>query len=367
MVNVTVTTGGTSGPRGNGWLNGTGAPSNSVGFDGDYYLDNGTPGLYFGPKANGVWPGSKSFTQGASVFTSTGLISGAVMTKTSATSFSVTAGAGLIADWTTNPANPTFTAVTIPAQTITLSAAEQARVVSWWVSDANGVITSLATNPTPSQRRTSIQLGYTAFLGGTITDAVNIPVYLPQESNQRFDLGAALGPFRSAGALVTPNGANLSFNLSAGTMFSISANYMVDPQNPDLVTTLAETPCSFYQTTQVANSETAATVIDPTHYDVGGTITPVGGGTGSSTVQRVWLFPTRTAGSQIAIQYGQTVYNTLNAAVASVGTNVNYVINPDFARGNGALIGWIVTTRVCTSLQDTANAALITAGKFDTP
>ncbi|NYJ07219.1 hypothetical protein [Petropleomorpha daqingensis] len=36
-------------------LNGSGAPANSVGHDGDFYIDTATTTLY-GPKANGVWP-----------------------------------------------------------------------------------------------------------------------------------------------------------------------------------------------------------------------------------------------------------------------------------------------------------------------
>ena len=56
MVNVTVSTSGTSGPRGSGWLSGTGAPSNTVGFDGDFYIDTTDHGVYYGPKTLGVWP-----------------------------------------------------------------------------------------------------------------------------------------------------------------------------------------------------------------------------------------------------------------------------------------------------------------------
>lgn len=56
MVNVIVSTNGTSGPRGNGWLSGTGVPTNVIGFDGDFYIDLNDPGLYYGPKANGMWP-----------------------------------------------------------------------------------------------------------------------------------------------------------------------------------------------------------------------------------------------------------------------------------------------------------------------
>jgi hypothetical protein len=61
VVNVTVTTAGTSGPRGSGWLSGSGIPSSVIGFDGDFYLDVGNVGVYYCPKTAGVWGSSHSF------------------------------------------------------------------------------------------------------------------------------------------------------------------------------------------------------------------------------------------------------------------------------------------------------------------
>jgi hypothetical protein len=46
---------GTNGSNGNTVLNGAGAPSNSIGADGDFYL-NTSNYVLFGPKAAGTWP-----------------------------------------------------------------------------------------------------------------------------------------------------------------------------------------------------------------------------------------------------------------------------------------------------------------------
>lgn len=62
MSNVIISTGGTSGPRGNGWLSGSGAPSNTIGFDGDFYLDVTVTNVYYGPKTGGAWGSSHAFT-----------------------------------------------------------------------------------------------------------------------------------------------------------------------------------------------------------------------------------------------------------------------------------------------------------------
>ncbi|MGW2920408.1 beta strand repeat-containing protein [Streptomyces angustmyceticus] len=57
MANVIVSSAGTSGPRGNSILTGTGAPSSGTGIDGDWYIDNSMPTalVIYGPKAGGAW------------------------------------------------------------------------------------------------------------------------------------------------------------------------------------------------------------------------------------------------------------------------------------------------------------------------
>lgn len=58
MVQVIVSSAGTSGPRGNSVLSGPRAPLATDGIDGDWWINNTTPGAPFlyGPRAGGVWP-----------------------------------------------------------------------------------------------------------------------------------------------------------------------------------------------------------------------------------------------------------------------------------------------------------------------
>jgi hypothetical protein len=51
---VEINSVGLQGARGNGVLNGTGAPSSSLGENGDFYIDTSTNKMY-GPKTSGVW------------------------------------------------------------------------------------------------------------------------------------------------------------------------------------------------------------------------------------------------------------------------------------------------------------------------
>lgn len=295
----------------------------------------------------------------------TGLIGGGVMTQASSTSFSITQGLAIIADYVTTPLTPTVNRFTIPAQTITLTAGQLAQGVTWWVSDTNGNITSLNAQPTADQRRTSIQLGVVITSANVIVQVVSDPVYPPQIANQLQDLIYALGVFSTQGNQITANGANLSMNKSAGMMFSGSGNYAADPNNLHSVSNPAETPVSFRYVTQLTNSFSAnKTVLDPTSYDNGGVITAIGGGSSQSTIQRVFLAATGTAGTQLTVQYGNVIYPNLSTAQQSIGAGP-FLKNPDI--GLTTLIAWVVTTRICTSLQDTTNASIILANKFATP
>lgn len=57
MSSVIVSSAGTSGPRGNSVLTGSGTPPAGTGIDGDWYIDNSTPSslTIYGPKAAGAW------------------------------------------------------------------------------------------------------------------------------------------------------------------------------------------------------------------------------------------------------------------------------------------------------------------------
>lgn len=470
MVNVTVATAGTTGPRGNSWLSGAGAPtSNMAGsLDGDFYLDTTNVGYYYGPRSGGLWGSPHPFgnslngvplnnitaviaptvsndtTQGyskgsywinttnnqyyvctnaatgaavwqqtidvstslggdlsgnlpsptvakvngvtisgtpaagqfvvASSSTSaqwqlatglsTGLFYGGVMASSTSSQFTVSAGAGQVVNYTSVPTNPTYTPVTITSQTITLTTQQLAgnpSPVLYWSANSSGVISASATPPTPDNYRSGIQLGVTAVNGGALVVVNSVPNYLTQNINQMWDLFNSLGAFVATGNTITANGANLAMTLASGTLWSPGFNYSVDTNNPHLVTTVAESSVNFHYATRTIGSETPATVLDPTHYDNAGTLTSVGGGTGSSTIQRVFLFGTRTPGTQIAVQYGQVIYGTLAAATAAVSTEP-FVRNPDLS--TGTILASIAMTRICTSLQDTGNSAIIMHNKF---
>lgn len=304
---------------------------------------------------------------------SSGVVSGGLMTVgTPANTFNITQATAYLCDYITDPGHPSFVPVTIPAQTVTISGAAAGRVVNWWVADINGTISALPSRPTNTQRRTMIQLGITGSTppGGSIFSIQPLPVVLQQTHDQLYDLMYALGPFEPIDNQITPN-ANLTFNKASGGFFSPSFGWGLasgsTPNDPHVVTAPAESPAQFLYALRTAGSETTVptSAFDPLNYDLNGVKTAVGGGTNSSTIQRLWVFGSGTVADQMIIQYGQSVYGSLSAAVSAIGTGT-FVPNPDFV-GIGTVTAWICTTRICTSLADTANCTIVTASKFATP
>jgi len=309
---------------------------------------------------------SMTFNAGRALSTaiSSGVISGGILSP------SVTPGSldispllGYVVDYATNSLNPSLVVVNQPAKTVAMDAGSLARVVTWWVMDSAGNVTQMGVPPTDTQRRTSIPLGLTTQVGGVIVSASTSAVNLPQSFNQLYDLMHSLGPFSILGNFITPNGANLSFNKSSGTMFSVNSSRVTTPNDPHVASMAAQTPVQFRRITQGAGTGLPAlvTTVDPTMYDVGGVLTPVPG-SNDATIQRVWMIGSSTVTSQIVVQYGQAVYTNIATAldrIASEPYNVNAIILE-----TAALLGYIIVTKNCTALNNSAQAVLIQAGKF---
>jgi hypothetical protein len=276
---------------------------------------------------------------------------------------------GYVVDEATDPRNPSVTRVTTAALTVALDAPGLTRTVTWWLMTSTGAVLQQGTKPTDTQRRTHLVLGVTAQDSGAIFVDQSLPVVLAQPMNQLADLMDALGPFSITGNLVTPNGANLSINQSAGTMFARAFNHYAGPaltRDPHISTTQAQTPAQYRYITATGTVFSALrSTIDVANFDNGGVITPVGGGSGTTTIQRLWLFATNTAAAQLAIQYGQTTYSSLANALDAIG-QTGHVVNP-LIIGNGALLAHIVVTRTATNLSDNTQARILMSGKFDTP
>lgn len=303
---------------------------------------------------------------------STGVVSGAEISVNGSNPAAIDIGplVGYVVDEITDPRNPSvIRVVTNAPTTVAMDAGALARTVTFWLMSSAGAVIQQATTPTNEQRRTHLVLGATAQVGGVIFYDQSLPVITAQPMNQLADLMDALGPFSVTGNMITPNGANRSLNQSAGTIFARAFNHYAGPvptRNPHIQPSTAQTPAQFkYVTATATTFGPLVSLVDVANYDNGGVITPVGGGSGSATIQRLWLSASNTAQDQLTMQYGQTVYSSLTAAVDAIGQS-GHVPNP-LLYGNAALLAYIVVTRTATDLSDTAQARIIMAGKFDTP
>lgn len=299
---------------------------------------------------------------------STGIISGGVMTVgTNPTTVNISALHGYYVNHAT-PGSTFVKTITLPAQTA-IPLASTSQVVTWWMVDPNGNIIQQATQPTVTQRRGNIQLGVTAYssAAGAIFNIQTTPVIDRQAVNQLYDFFYSLGPFSITGNHISANGANLSWNKSAGSLFSAGFNYATSVTNPHIVSSPAVTLATFRYATQLSGSQslTQRTTLDVANYDAGGVITPIPGGTNTCTIHRIFQFATNLTSEQFAIQYGQTIYSNLANAQAAIITDP-FILNPDF-QGIGILIGNIIVIKSATDLSNPAQAIFVPATRFSLP
>jgi hypothetical protein len=276
---------------------------------------------------------------------------------------------GYITDFTADPFNPSITRIDFPGVTgLEMDAGALGRTITSWLMDENQVITQVPSPTTNEQRRTHIRIGLTAQVGGVITIDQSLPIIMQQPANQLSDLMVSLGPFNISGNVITPNGVNLMVNQSAGKIFSQAFNHFVGPvqtNDPHVSVTQAQTPGQYRYTTSTSTTfGVLRNTIDVANYAPGGVITPIGGGAGTSTIHRVYLFPANNVVDQLIIQYGGNTYSSLANAAAAIGSGT---FTPNPMLSDAALIGYIAATRTATNLSDPAQATFVIAGKFATP
>lgn len=307
-------------------------------------------------------------------FISTGLSTGGVMTQNGslANAFDITAAVGYIADYTTSPTAPTVVQVNIAGQTVTLSGAQTTRVVNYWYADSTGTIQAQATPLTSVQKRQNINLGITWSVTGTgnLYEIMSNGIIQNQPGPSRAGIMQALGVFSTSGTggnVITPNGANLSINKSAGNLFGPAIGYFATgANNPDQIASPAETVATVRYVTQLGNSESATrTTIDVGNYDVGGVVTAVPGGGANSTIQRVFVLPSGVAGAQLIVQYGTVVYSSLANAVAAIGLEA-FTPCPDLSN-HAAFLCYMAVEKGATQLNNAGQATFRTASRFANP
>lgn len=293
---------------------------------------------------------------------STGVISGFTLSINGgdASKFDIAAGVGEIVD-VTNPSAPVVIPVNFAGQTAVTVTDLLTAPVTYVSVDSSGNIYQQTTVPTPVERRQRMFIGRLNHSNNTtITFANTYPDFKLSFISQYYDLLDALAPFKIGGLSISANGANLSFNRSSGSAFFRSNNYTTNPSNPHTSTFTASTQQSFRKFTQTTTVDAVnVNVIDPANYDVNGVVTPIPGGGGTSTIQRIYLFKS----GEVRVAYGQNTYGNLADALAAINTD-SFIPNTTIDQ-SAILVGYIVVRKDATNLSNTAQARILTAARFD--
>jgi hypothetical protein len=292
----------------------------------------------------------------------TGLLSGGELSiNVDPTKFDVAAGTGVVVDNHTDPLNPTLTTVSWTAFTAEVPTLIGTEDQSEIAINSAGAIVQQATLFTFEQSRDLIILGRLVH-----PDNVNIIATLmkPRVAFNRDmeseDFLSIIGPLNASGNVVSPTGANLNIDKSAGETFRIGTNYTNSKKRPSITSDPLATALTFsYRWRDGGGGWTRGTdrtTIDPNSYDDGdGTLGTVPNN--NFTIQTIFFFG---ATNSVFLQYGQTVYNTLAAAEAAL--NDPFDVDPNFAEAT--FRAWLIVQEGATDLSNPAQAKFITAGVF---
>jgi hypothetical protein len=291
----------------------------------------------------------------STVNSSTGVFEFTGLTKLTSSTFRVGPIKGWIVDDTTNPLSPQLYYVTYSGGTHTATYLNTS-TETWVYLTSGGTISQSNINLTEKQRRQNIFLGKLGHADKTnIINAFSQPDFVLSPLSQLRDMFDPIG-FVNEGITASANGANLSFNTSAGYLHGLGINFANDTLNPNAIYVSGTSPCTFQYRTQTGGTASNVTVIDPTKYDVGGVITSLSGT--KATNQRIYL----VQNGVFRVQYGQTEYSTLAQAIAAIASEP-FIEFTNF-QNNGILIGILSVLSSATDLTDDSKAIFFNVSKF---
>ena len=291
----------------------------------------------------------------STVNNSTGVFSFTGLSIASTTTFNVAPVKGWIVDDTTNPLSPQILYVNYTGGTHTATYVNTS-TETWVYLTSGTTIAQSNIELTEQQRRQNIFLGKLGHANKTnIINAFSQPDFVLSPLSQLRDMFAPINLIND-GIYASPNGANLSFNTSAGYLYGLGINFASDTLNPNSLYVSGTSPCTFQYRTQTGGTASNTTFIDPTKYDVGGVITSITGT--KATNQRIYL----VQNGIFRVQYGQTEYNQLSAAIEGIATE-QFNTFSNFTN-NGILIGVLSVLSTATNLSDTTKARFFFTSKF---
>jgi hypothetical protein len=291
----------------------------------------------------------------STVNSSTGVFEFTGLSIASTTTFNVAPIKGWIVDDTTNPLSPQLYYVAYSGGVHTAIYVNTS-TETWVYLTSGGTISQSSIELTEQQRRQNIFLGKLGHANKTnIINAFSQPDFVLSPLSQLRDMFTPINLI-NGGIYASPNGANLRFNTSAGYLYGLGINFASSTLNPNTLYVSGASPCTFQYRTQTGGTASNTTFIDPTKYDVGGVVTSITGT--KATNQRIYL----VQNGIFRVQYGQTEYNQLSAAIEGIATE-QFNTFSNFTN-NGILIGVLSVLSTATNLSDTSKARFFFTSKF---
>ena len=289
---------------------------------------------------------------------STGVYTFGGLSLASSTTFNIGPANGFIVKNTIDTLYPTVKKVFYAGGTGLTDPNLTTSTETYVLLDSNGTLILQPNYPNGEQRRLNIYLGKLGHPDKiSFLNAFTQPDIIMSPLSQLRDVWTPINLINS-NVYPSPNGANLNFNTSEGTLYGLGIGWSINTLSPSSVTISAQSPTTFRYRTQTGGTGGNITTIDPSNYDNVGTITAVGGGANSSTNQRIFALQN----GQIRVQYGQKVYASLPEAIAGIQTET-FVTFPNF-KDNAILIGILSVKKGITDLSNTGNAQFLLVSKF---
>jgi len=281
------------------------------------------------------------------------------LTPDTTTTINVGAVYGYIVNNESNPAIPTYTLINIPEE-FGVAVPVGVGLAHYVYVNNLGVIQFLTNKPTSAQRKAGLYLGKVSHPAGIVGVIINEPDFITSPLAQKRDLFEALGPFINKDVYPVPNGANMFINISAGAFFGDGINFVISKTDPDRIVQNFVTNAPIAYRLRGGQGGAAASGIIAGSYDDGVNLTPqsIPGGPNASTNQYLWAIP----GQGFIMQYGQTVYGSLDLAKAAVGKEANVIFSN--LPGNAILLAVLSVRSGATLLNDLTHAQFFKADKL---
>jgi hypothetical protein len=336
------------------------------------YVSGSTNDLYFSQNGNGYGNTTRLRWLEGNLYTGL-LYGGRITATTGSTTFNVSSGSGIIVNLNASLNDDPYPTIknvnwdnitNIPITNLTSS------IQSFIGITSTGEVIQQTNAFNDGDYNTFITLGTVLHQNKTTVNAsITYPNVAYGYKQRTFDFIKAFGPLKLSGFPIQTSG-SLGLTVGSGTAFADGRNYQNDPNSPSYISDPGTTVSKifrYYQSgsafVQDTNNALGYTAIDPTLYNVDGTLTAVDGNNVNNyywTLQRVFWYP-NSATKGIVVYYGNSQYASETEAIANLAyESFNEVEN---TKQNAVQLGTIAL-RKDANWADASTYTILPAGIF---